>query len=245
MLVKKYPEIVEEYFYRTAPPEPPAVPALHQLPAPPGDFTGRKQEIKELRKQIGRKGVSISGLQGLGGIGKTALALKLAELLTSRYPDAQFYLDLKGVSPQPLTAAEAQAHVIRAYYPTARLPETGAEVSGLYRSVLHNQRALLLMDNAANAEQIAPLIPPAGCALIVTSRFHFTLPGLFARRLDTLPTSDACALLLQIAPRIGEVAGFIAELCGNLPLALGVRWLNRSISARRCIPSVWSRRAHG
>jgi tetratricopeptide (TPR) repeat protein len=153
-------------------------------------------------------------------VGKTALALKLAERLKGRYPDAQFYLDLRGAGPKPLPVADALAHVIHAYHPTSKLPESESELRGLYLSVLHNRRALLLMDNAKDEWQVEPLIPPAGCALLVTSRNHFMLPGLFAKSLDSLPLADACALLLTIAPRIGELAGEIAKLCGHLPLAL-------------------------
>lgn len=165
-------------------------------------------------------GVTISGLQGLGGIGKTALALKLAEQLKPRYPDAQFYLDLKGAGSQPLTVSEALAHVVRAYHPAAKLPDSEAELRDLYLSVLDSRRALLLMDNAASAEQVGPLIPPTGCVLLVTSRWHFTLPGLAAKNLDTLTAADASALLLAIAPRIDGWADEIARLCGYLPLAL-------------------------
>jgi tetratricopeptide (TPR) repeat protein len=196
-----------------------ALAALHQLPPPPGDFTGRAAELAELTANI-EGGVNISGLQGQGGIGKTALALKLAEQLTPRYPDAQFYLDLKGASKQPLAATDALAHVIRAYHPDAKLPDDEATLCGLYRSVLHGQRALLLMDNAHDAAQVAPLIPPAGCVLLVTSRKHFTLPGLHPIDLDTLPVEDARALLLTIAPRTGAQADELAKLCGYLPLAL-------------------------
>ena len=146
----------------------PVVSALHQLPAPPPDFTGRGQELTELLAAVEQGGVSISGLQGLGGVGKTALALKLAEQLKPRYQDAQFYLDLKGVTDKPLTPAEAMAHVIRAYHPTAKLPEDEAGLGGLYRSVLHNQKALLLMDNAKDSQQVEPLLPPLGCLLLVT-----------------------------------------------------------------------------
>jgi hypothetical protein len=71
---------------------------LHEVPRPPADFTGREAELKDLLSSIEVGGVTISGLQGMGGIGKTALALKLVELLKPRYPDAQFYLDLKGAS---------------------------------------------------------------------------------------------------------------------------------------------------
>jgi tetratricopeptide (TPR) repeat protein len=156
----------------------------------------------------------------MGGVGKTALALKLAEKIKERYPDGQFYLDLLGVNPQPLTPAQAMAHVIHAYHPGVKLPESEAELGGIYRSVLHNQRALLLMDNARDKKQVEPLIPPAGCRLIITSRQSFTLPGIFAKNLDCLPPTDACKLLLAIAPRIGELAGEIAQLCGYLPFAL-------------------------
>jgi tetratricopeptide (TPR) repeat protein len=177
---------------------PPAAPALHQLPAPPGDFTGRETEIKEILGGI-EKGTVISGLQGMGGVGKTALALVLAEQLSERYPDGQFYLDLKGTSAQPLTPAQAMAHVIRAYNPEAKLPEDEAQLSPLYHSALHEKCAILLMDNARDAAQVMPLLPPAECLLLVTSRWHFVVAGLFAKNLDTLPPQDARELLLAIA----------------------------------------------
>ncbi len=193
---------------------------LHEVPPPPADFTGREDELKELLASIETGGVTISGLQGMGGIGKTALAFKLVELLKPRYPDAQFFLDLKGASTQPLTVAEALVHIVRAYHPAAKLPDSESELRGLYLSVLDGQRALLLMDNAANAEQVEPLIPPAGSLLLVTSRQHFTVPGLAEKNLDTLTAADARDLLLTIAPRIESEADDIAALCGHLPLAL-------------------------
>lgn len=193
---------------------------LHEVPPPPADFTGREDELNELLTSIEIGGVTISGLQGMGGIGKTALALKLVELLKPRYPDAQFFLDLKGASTQPLTVAEALAHVVRAYHPAFKLPDSESEWRGHYLSVLDGQRALLLMDNAANSAQVEPLIPPAGCLLLVTSRQHFTVPGLAAKNLDTLSPDDARDLLLTIAPRIATQADEIDALCGHLPLAL-------------------------
>ena len=198
----------------------PAFQPLHQLPTPPRDFTGREAELNELLAKMESGGVTISGLQGMGGIGKTALALKLAERLAPRYPDAQFFLDLKSVSDTPLVPAEAMAHVIRAYHPTAKLPESETELKPLYQSVLHGQRALLLMDNARDAQQVLPLLPPATCLLLVTSRQHFTLPGLYAKDLNTLPPNEAGQLLLTIAPRIGAAAETMAKLCGYLPQAL-------------------------
>jgi len=198
----------------------PSFTALHQIPPPQLDFTGREAEIVELMATLEDASLAIYSLQGMGGVGKTALALKLAEKIKERYPEGQFYLDLRGVSPQPLAPAEAMAHVIHAYHPGARLPESEAELRGAYLSVLHNQRALLLMDNAKDESQIEQLIPPLGCRMLVTSRQYFTLPGLFAITLHSLLPADACKLLLTIAPRIGELAEEIAKLCGYLPLAL-------------------------
>jgi len=193
---------------------------LHELPTPPRDFTGRAGELAELTAKLDEGGIASSGLHGLGGIGKTALALKLAEQLMPRYPDAQIYLDLKGTRPEPLSVAEVMAHVIHAYHPAAKLPDTDAELQGLYRSVLRDQRALLLLDNAASGEQVEPLIPPSGCALLVTSRQHFALPGVLAKSLGVLTPESARHLLLTIAPRIDDRAEEVAELCGYLPLAL-------------------------
>jgi tetratricopeptide (TPR) repeat protein len=197
---------------------------LHQLPAPPRDFTGRSEEIRELMEAVGTVGVTISGVIGMGGVGKTALALKFAEQLTPRYPDAQFYLDLKGVSKEPLTPKAAMEYVIRAYQPDAKLPENEAELGGFYRSVLHEKKALLLMDNARDARQVEPLIPPPSCMLVVTSRQHFALPGLAPKNLDALSPPDARALLIRIAPRLAQekkdYASDLARLCGYLPLAL-------------------------
>jgi tetratricopeptide (TPR) repeat protein len=198
-----------------------SLPALHQIPAPPADFTGRAEDLMALKSALAGGGTgAIFGLQGMGGVGKTTLAMKLAGDLEGLYSDAQLYLDLKGVDPQPLSTAQAMAHVVRSFHPEVRLPESQTELAGLYRSVLHGKRTILLMDNARDQAQVEPLIPPTGSLLLVTSRFHFTLPGLVVRDLDELPEEDARALLLRIAPRIGSVAGEIARLAGCLPLAL-------------------------
>ncbi|MEW6737387.1 MAG: tetratricopeptide repeat protein, partial [Acidobacteriota bacterium] len=195
--------------------------SLHQLPSPPADFTGRQAEIDELLGKIEQGGVTISGLRGMGGIGKTALALVLGKALKSKYPDAQFYLDLKGAAEQqPLSPVQIMQQVIGSIHPEMKLPDDMDRLSGLYNSVLDGKRALLVMDNARDDKQVRPLLPPDGCVMIITSRQHFNLPGLFVKDLDTLSPSDACDLLLKIAPRIGDQADEMARLCGYLPLAL-------------------------
>ena len=189
-------------------PSPVPLRPLHQLRAPLPDFVGREIELAQLEDAIAAGGATISGLRGMGGVGKTELALVLAHRLRDRYPDAQFYLDLKGTSPTPLTAADAMAHVIRAYHPTEQLPEDEGELAAMYHSVLHGAgrsgrtRALLLMDNAAGRAQVEPLLPPASCLLLVTSRQRFALPGLVALDLDALPLEEAVELLCRIAPRL-------------------------------------------
>src|SRR5262249_47730914 len=82
--------------------------SLPQIPTPPADFTGRQEDLSVLKSALTGGGTgAIFGLRGMGGVGKTTLALKLAEELEPLYPDAQIYLDLKGVDPQPLTAIQA------------------------------------------------------------------------------------------------------------------------------------------
>ena len=177
-----------------------------QIPLPPLDFTGRGEELAKLLTHIGEQGAAISGLHGMGGVGKTALAQRFAVELAPRCPDGRLMVDLKGTEPQPLTPAGALAQVIRTYAPEARLPDDVATLRGLYHAVLKGRQVLLLLDNARDADQVADFVPPpAGCLLLVTSRHRFHLPGLYALDLDALPLADAVALLLRIAPRLEGV----------------------------------------
>ena len=208
-------------------PTPPPVFVPH-LPPPPRDFTGRKEELQDLLAGFDR-GATITGLRGMGGIGKTALAYALAEKLNERYPDGQILIELRGTDPVPMTPAEAMIRVIRAYHPEFKPPESEAELANIYNSILHGMRALLLLDNAADDRQVRPLIPPESCGVIVTSRRKFSLPGLVPMDLDVLRTDKAVELLLKLwkpgAPPSAEQLSDkdlleIAQLCGFLPLAL-------------------------
>ncbi len=197
------------------------LPVPHQIPPPPADFTGREEDIAEILANFDQ-GATITGLRGMGGVGKTALALVLAERLKSRFPDGQVFLKLDGMSGNPLSPAEALSKVIRAFRGFGeRLPEDQDDLQGLYNSVLAEKHVLILLDNAADGKQVETLVPPKSCALLITSRKKFSLPGMPEPFfLGTLKPTDASNFLLKICPRIDNHADELAELCGHLPLAL-------------------------
>jgi tetratricopeptide (TPR) repeat protein len=222
-LYKQIKEIEDEITRRSAPASHlPTTNYLHQLPDPPRDFVGRETELQELHEGMKQGGVSISGLAGMGGVGKTALALQLGAELAAEYPDAALYLDLRGVEPPSMSVVEALQFFIRVFEPTAQLPDDEAQLQKIYRSLLNGKRALLVLDNARDRAQVEPLLPPAacGCGVIVTSRQHFYVGGLKLTHLDKMKAGDARTLLLKIAPRIGDTADELAQKLGYLPLAL-------------------------
>jgi tetratricopeptide (TPR) repeat protein len=166
-------------------------------------------------------GTVLTGLRGMGGIGKTALALVLAHEWAARFPDAQLFLDGRGTQTNAPGADDLLAQVIQTFHPTAKLPEDEAVLKTLYHEVLHGKRALILLDNARDAAQARPLIPPEGCALIVTSRSNFMLGNRPAYSVDRLPDPDAIALLRELYPSLTDAdAAALVKLCAGLPLAL-------------------------
>jgi predicted ATPase len=206
---------------------PKQTPALHQLRAPVADFVGREAEIDQLVRVLERateRGTiaAVSGVRGMGGVGKTELAYKVAQYLVPTYPDAQVLVDLRGASSKPQTPAQALQTVIRAFEPDAKLPDDVAQLQGNYRTKLTGKHVLVLADDARDDAQVEPLLPPAGSALLVTSRQRLELPGMLKIDLNKLSSAEAETLLLTICPRIGEPAARLAELCGYLPLALRI-----------------------
>ena len=158
----------------------------------------------------------------MGGVGKTALALVLVEMLKSRFPDGQIFLNLNGMSENPLSPAEAMSKVILAFRGSEEnLPKDQNDLQRLYNSILAGKRAMILLDNAADGKQVEPLLPPKDCVVLIASRKKFSLPGMPEPfLLVSLKPSNARDLLLKICPRIGNHAEEIARLCGYLPLAL-------------------------
>lgn len=196
---------------------------------PTADFVGREAEIAQVRRVFGRVAaqgnvVAISGVRGMGGVGKTELSLAIAQQLADLFPDGQVLVELRGVS-----ASLSPGLVLQ-----SALRQLGENVSSQlgeeqlrqhYRSRLQGQRVLIIADDARDAEHVRPLLPPAGCGLLITSRQHFTVPGMSSTaiiNLRMLPEADAVRLLHTICHRIGDYAPELAWLCGYLPLALRV-----------------------
>jgi tetratricopeptide (TPR) repeat protein len=198
--------------------------ALHQLKPPPEHFTGRAEPLAELcaalREQAqSGNAVVISAVNGMGGVGKTALATMASHALLADFPDMQLFLELRAHSPQPASAGQARDSVLQAAHPDARLPDDDDARWRLYRQLFHGKRALVVLDDAADDEQVRSLSPPPGCALLVTSRRR--LRTGCSLHLDRLPRAEAADLLRTHAPRLTEAeAERLAQLCGDLPVAL-------------------------
>lgn len=155
-------------------------------------------------------------------MGKTELALAVAQQLIDSFPDGQLHLDLGGSKETPLTADKLLLQVIHAFDLQAQVPDDSNLLDGRYRSLLAGRRILIIADDAAGYDQVIRLDPPPGCALLVTSRSRFYLSGMHEHLLGVLPTDDAEQLLLDICPRIAADAPQLAALCGHMPLALRV-----------------------
>ena len=215
----------------SARPAEPAGPVPAQLPADVSAFTGRAGELAELDRAVVESAPLC--ITGTAGVGKTALAVRWAHLVRDRFPDGQLYLNLRGYDPdKPMDPTDALAALLKMLAPDdPATPLDLEERAARYRTAVAGRRMLIVLDNAAAADQVRPLLPgTAGCVVVVTSRD--SLAGLVAvhgaRRidLDLLPQPDAVALLRRlVGPRIGnepDVAVALADLCARLPLALRV-----------------------
>jgi DNA-binding SARP family transcriptional activator/tetratricopeptide (TPR) repeat protein len=211
-----------------------------QLPAGTGGFTGRQTALKALDSLLADEGAPgpestvVSVIAGPAGVGKTALAIHWAHRVTDRFPDGQLYINLRGFDPSGLPVETAEA--VRGFLDTLQVPPQQIPASldaqaGMYRSLLADRRVLVLLDNARDAGQVAPLLPGGpGCLAIVTSRNQ--LPGLVATGarpvvLNLLDRGEAVELL---ARRLGhdrvaaepDATGELVTRCAGLPLALAI-----------------------
>ncbi|MFI6598419.1 BTAD domain-containing putative transcriptional regulator [Nonomuraea sp. NPDC050536] len=213
-----------------APPAAAAAPKrANHLPYDTPDFTGRAGELGRIEPT--GDGVTLWTVDGMAGSGKTTLAVHAAHRLAARYPDAQLFVDLRAhtAGQAPLDPGGALETLLRQLgVPADRLPATAEERAALWRAELAGRRVLLVLDNAADADHVRPLLPGACAALVlVTSRRRLTgLDGAHAVSVDVLPDGDARALFGDI---VGERAAAepeavleVLRLCGFLPLAVRI-----------------------
>jgi tetratricopeptide (TPR) repeat protein len=207
-----------------------------QLPPDVAEFTGRDAELAELKARLrGAAGtpppaVAISAIDGKPGVGKSALAVHLAHRMAADFPDGVLYVNLRGAEPRRPTALEVLGRFLRALGASdEEVPGELDAAAARSRSMLAGKRLLVVLDNAADATQVRPLLPATtGCAALVTSRAQLAdLDGVEPLTLDLLPEPDAVALLAKLAGRERvetepATAASIVALCGLLPLAVRI-----------------------
>ncbi|MCZ6622708.1 MAG: NB-ARC domain-containing protein [Deltaproteobacteria bacterium] len=199
----------------------------YRLPADLADFIGREQVMSEMLDLLMPKKIKDNTviINGIGGVGKSTLAVHVAHHLADDYPDGQIIVDLCGTSDRPITPAEAMAHVIQSLNGKTRLPDHPNDVAQLYYGLLENRRVLLILDNASGTSQVRPLQLSPPCALIVTSRQTLSLPGARSIRVRDLSVKEARLLLKLTASFSRErltPLNDIARMCSYQPLALRV-----------------------
>jgi nucleoside phosphorylase/tetratricopeptide (TPR) repeat protein len=219
---------------------------LSALPPAPAAFTGRHSEMQAILEMLepGNVGqdtpVVITAVSGLGGVGKTALAVQAAHTSRKRgwFPGGTLFIDLHGYDEVPVTGGRALQSLLRALgVQPEHIPLNTDDRAALYRSVMARRAEdvgplLIVADNASSSEQIRPLVPGGEHRVLVTSRLEFSQLAARVVHLDVLAQDDALALLdreLRIADpddsRVveePEAAAALAALCGYLPLALQI-----------------------
>jgi transcriptional regulator with XRE-family HTH domain len=205
-----------------------------ELPRLIDDFTGRTAELVWASELVYAESAPSAGVVGLitgsGGMGKTTLAIRAARALRPSFPDGVFFIDLFGMSPRPATAADALRLLLRALgVADEQVPEDVPGRASLYRALLRDRRALVILDNAGSEEQVRPLLPGEGAslALITARRLLAGLEGVRRLGLDPLSLPEATELLTGI---LGQRArsddepalNQLAELSEGMPLALRI-----------------------
>uniref|UniRef100_UPI003F684A0D AfsR/SARP family transcriptional regulator n=1 Tax=Streptomyces polyasparticus TaxID=2767826 RepID=UPI003F684A0D len=204
-----------------------------QLPATVADFTGRASFVTELSEVLSTaegRVMAVSAVAGIGGVGKTTLAVHVAHAARVYFPDGQLYVDLQGAGPRCAEPETVLGAFLRALgTPDSSIPETLDERAALFRSVLDGRRVLVLLDNARDAAQVRPLLPGApGCAALVTSRNRMVdLAGAHLVDLDVMSPEEALLLFTRIVgeERVAaerEAALDVVAACGFLPLAIRI-----------------------
>lgn len=203
-----------------------------QLPATVADFTGRAAFVRELGERLTTDlGVmSVSAVAGIGGVGKTTLAVHVAHTARDAFPDGQLYVDLQGTDARPAEPEVVLGSFLRALGVTdASIPDSLADRAALYRSTLAGRRVLALLDNAHDTAQVRDLLPGTpGCAALITSRVRMVdLAGAYLVDLDVMSPEEALQLFTRIVGRERvsserQAALDVVAACGFLPLAIRI-----------------------
>lgn len=213
------------------------VPRPAQLPADVSDFTGRQQSLDLLSSWLERpRRPNTMVVQGLPGVGKTALVTRWAHQQARRFPDGQIVIDLRGQSPSqpPMTPAEALGQILRSLGVGEQMPASDeAELMLLYRSRLAGRKLLLILDNAADPAQVRALLPGSkDCVVLVTSRTRMAPLRATGHAdlmdLSVLDPGNAVALLVAVlgeeSPRAADrdALAELARVCSYHPFALRI-----------------------
>ncbi len=204
-----------------------------QLPAAVPDFTGRADQVTELVDALSGTGggvMALSAMAGIGGVGKTALAVHVAHTAKDAFPDGQLYVDLQGQDTRAAEPDAVLASFLRALgVPAGSVPDRLEDRAALYRSLLSGRRVLALLDNARDAAQVRPLLPGTpGSAALITSRARMVdLEGARLLDVDVMRPQEALQLLIRIvgSERVlaeRQVALELLAACGFLPLAIRI-----------------------
>jgi len=208
----------------------------HCLPRDVPHFIGRADEYRRL-VAVGEDGARtsvpvVAAVDGMAGIGKTALALRVAHSLAEYYPDGQFFIDLHGHTPgrEPVDPAQALERLLCGLgMRPEQVPRGLEQRAAAWRAALATRRVLTVVDNALDAGHARPLLPGFGGTMaLITSRHKLLdLDADVTVSLEVLSEIDAVRLFEQIvgAERTAAEPDAVADvvrLCGYLPLAIRI-----------------------
>jgi tetratricopeptide (TPR) repeat protein len=197
------------------------------------DFVGRQDELRRLTALIEDTptgAVSVFVVDGMAGVGKTTFCVRAAHHLAARYPDGQIFLELHGHTPgqQPVPVSDALGSLLVAVgVDPTRIPPSVDDRARLWRSRSADLALLVLLDDAAGAEQVRPLLPGMSRSLVLISsrRDLADLDGARPLTLDVLPAADGIRMVRRISGRhLDEhaIADIVTTRCGLLPLAIAL-----------------------
>ncbi|MFF2329526.1 MULTISPECIES: BTAD domain-containing putative transcriptional regulator [unclassified Streptomyces] len=204
----------------------------NDLPGVVGRIDGRAHELDLLNAPVPSDTVSLTTIDGTAGVGKTTLVLHAAGQLRADYPDGCLYADLRAHNEehQSLTPQRVLRRLLRSLgEPNSEALSDLDELTAAWRTATSSLRILLVLDDAANARQVAPLLPAGpGSRVLVTSRRRLVeLDADLRITLEPLEAVGAVSLLRHLvgeerADSEPEAMGELARLCDGLPLALRI-----------------------